>query len=104
MAYPTTSDGLTPNMLKSQTATIHEQAAGATIPIEVLQRAFQNIYDTMDAIDAFKLKALASMKTTVGTLSTEVEKSKGYIARAEGVAQARIKGPEASPFAPIESR
>jgi hypothetical protein len=41
----------------------------------------------------------------VDTLSTEVEKSKGYIARAEGVEQARIKGPaEASPFAPIESR
>jgi len=77
----------TGKLLKSQTATIHEQAAGATIPIEVLQRAFQNIYDTMDTIDAFKLKALDSMKTTVNLLGTEVEKSKGYIARAEGAAQ-----------------
>jgi hypothetical protein len=41
----------------------------------------------MDAIDTFKLKALDSMKTTVNTLSSEVEKSKGYIARAEGAAQ-----------------
>jgi hypothetical protein len=41
----------------------------------------------MDAIDTFKLKALDSMKTTVNTLSNEVEKSKGYIARAEGAAQ-----------------
>ncbi len=40
----------------------------------------------MDAVDAFKLKALDSMKTTVETLSNEVEKSKGYIARAEGAA------------------
>jgi uncharacterized protein YaaN involved in tellurite resistance len=77
----------TGKLLKSQTATIHEQAAGATIPIETLQRAFQNIYDTMDTIDAFKLKALDSMKTTVNLLGTEVEKSKGYIARAEGAAQ-----------------
>jgi len=77
----------TGKLLKSQTATIHEQAAGATIPIDVLQRAFQNIYDTMDTIDAFKLKALDSMKTTVNLLGTEVEKSKGYIARAEGAAQ-----------------
>jgi uncharacterized protein YaaN involved in tellurite resistance len=77
----------TGKLLKSQTATIHEQAAGATIPIEVLQRAFQNIYDTMDTIDAFKMKALDSMKTTVNLLGTEVEKSKGYIARAEGAAQ-----------------
>ena len=77
----------TGKLLKSQTATIHEQAAASTIPVETLQRAFQNIYDTMDAIDTFKLKALDSMKTTVNTLSNEVEKSKGYIARAEGAAQ-----------------
>ena len=30
----------------------------ATIPLETLSRAFQNIYDTMDSIDTFKLKAL----------------------------------------------
>jgi uncharacterized protein YaaN involved in tellurite resistance len=89
-ALNTTTAGIidsTGKLLKSQTATIHEQAASATIPIEVLQRAFQNIYDTMDAIDTFKLKALDSMKTTVNTLGNEVEKSKGYIARAEGAAQ-----------------
>lgn len=83
----------TGKLLKSQTATIHEQAAASTIPVETLQRAFQNIYDTMDAIDTFKLKALDSMKTTVGTLSNEVEKSKGYIARAEGTAQNKLSGP-----------
>ncbi|KQN25398.1 toxic anion resistance protein [Sphingomonas sp. Leaf33] len=88
----------TGKLLKSQTATIHEQAAASTIPIETLQRAFQNIYDTMDAIDVFKLKALDSMKTTVTTLSNEVEKSKGYIARAEGQAQARVAGPATDQF------
>ncbi|WP_073976319.1 toxic anion resistance protein, partial [Erythrobacter donghaensis] len=77
----------TGTMLKDQTAKIHEQAASATIPVETLQRAFQNIYDTMDNIDTFKVKALDSMKTTVDTLSKEVEKSKGYIARAEGASQ-----------------
>ena len=82
----------TGEMLKTQTAAIHEQAASSTIPLETLQRAFQNIYDTMDNIDAFKLKALESMKTTVNTLSNEVEKSKGYIARAEGAAQAGSSG------------
>lgn len=78
----------TGELLKSQTAQIHEQAASSTIPIETLQRAFQNIYDTMDNIDTFKLKALENMKTTVNVLSSEVEKSKGYIARSEGQAQA----------------
>ncbi|MDB5680701.1 MAG: toxic anion resistance protein, partial [Sphingomonas bacterium] len=88
----------TGKLLKSQTAQIHEQAAASTIPVEVLQRAFQNIYDTMDAIDDFKLKALDSMKTTVTTLTSEVEKSKGYIARAEGQAQAALSGPSADTF------
>jgi hypothetical protein len=54
----------------------------------------------MDAVDTFKLKALDSMKTTVDSLSGEIEKSRAYIARAEGQAQAKISGPAqaASPF------
>jgi uncharacterized protein YaaN involved in tellurite resistance len=75
-------------LLRENTARIHEQAVGATIPLETLSRAFQNIYDTMDAIDTFKMKALDSMKQTSIALEQEVEKSKGYIARAEGQAQA----------------
>lgn len=78
----------TSTMLRDNTAKIHEQAASSTIPMETLQRAFQNIYDTMDEVDTFKLRALDSMKQTVEVLSGEVEKSKGYIARAEGQAQA----------------
>ncbi len=80
----------TSTLLRDQTGKIHEQAASSTIPLETLQRAFQNIYDTMDNIDTFKVKALESMKQTVTTLSAEVEKSKGYIARAEGAAQAQL--------------
>jgi uncharacterized protein YaaN involved in tellurite resistance len=92
----------TGEMLKTQTAKIHEQAASSTIPIETLQRAFQNIYLTMDQIDTFKAKALISMKTTVTTLENEVEKSKGYIARAEGQSQAALESQSASPFTPVE--
>jgi uncharacterized protein YaaN involved in tellurite resistance len=93
----------TGELLRTQTGAIHEQAASSTIPLETLQRAFQNIYDTMDQIDAFKLQALGNMKQTVDTLGKEVEKSKGYIARAEGVNQAKLEG-AASPFTPIESK
>jgi uncharacterized protein YaaN involved in tellurite resistance len=93
----------TGEMLKTQTGAIHEQAASSTIPLETLQRAFQNIYDTMDQIDQFKLQALGNMKQTVETLGKEVEKSKGYIARAEGVNQAKLEG-TASPLTPIDSK
>ena len=93
----------TGEMLRTQTGAIHEQAASSTIPIETLQRAFLNIYETMDQIDQFKLQALGNMKQTVETLGKEVEKSKGYIARAEGVNQAKLEG-ATSPFTPIESK
>lgn len=95
-ALNTTTAGVidsTSTMLRNQTGEIHKQAASATIPIETLKRAFENIYATMDSIDTFKMEALASMKETVETLSGEVEKSRGYIARAEGASQAQIKGP-----------
>ena len=78
----------TGTLLRENTAAIHEQAANSTIPLETLSRAFQNIYDTMDAIDTFKMKALDHMKQTSDALDKEVEKSRGYIARAEGQAQA----------------
>ena len=86
----------TGKLLRDNTAKIHEQAAASTIPLETLQRAFQNIYDTMDEVDNFKVKALASMKQTVEVLTDEVEKSKGYIARAEGQAQASRAAAEPS--------
>jgi uncharacterized protein YaaN involved in tellurite resistance len=91
----------TGSLLKSQSGEIHKQAASSTIPLETLQRAFQNIYDTMDTIDRFKLEALGNMKQTVDTLSREVEKSRGYIARAEGVEQNRLAG-QASPLTALE--
>ncbi len=91
----------TGTLLKTTTAQIHEQAAGSTIPLETLKRAFQNIYDTMDSIDTFKAKALVSMKTTVDSLGAEVEKSRGYIARTEGASQARLASQADNPFAPV---
>ena len=93
----TTTAGIidsTGELLKSNTAMIHEQAAASTIPVETLQRAFQNVYQTMDAIDTFKMKSLEAMKTTVDTLSVEVEKSRAYVARAQGQAEAQIAGPQ----------
>tara|TARA_R100001244_G_scaffold44182_13_gene40057 strand:- start:34168 stop:35373 length:1206 start_codon:yes stop_codon:yes gene_type:complete len=104
-ALNTTTAGVidsTSEMLKNQTGQIHEQAASATIPLETLQRAFQNVYDTMDNIDTFKLKALENMKQTVNSLSGEIEKSKGYIARSEGQAKAQLEGPSENPLSALE--
>ena len=78
----------TSEMLRDQSAAIHQQAASGTIDIAKLQQAFQNIYQTMDTIADFKLKALDSMQTTVNTLTSEVDKSRAYLERARGTAEA----------------
>lgn len=82
----------TGQMLKDNTAQIHQQAAGSTIPLETLSRAFQNIYDTMDSIDSFKVQALDNMKQTVVALENEVGKSRAYIARAQGQSEGAASG------------
>jgi uncharacterized protein YaaN involved in tellurite resistance len=80
-------------MLKDQTAQIHQQAASSTISIETLQTAFQNIYDTIDAVDAYKLEAVQSMQTTVDALQDQIGKADKYLARTRaGEAQKTIGG------------
>ena len=49
---------------------------------------------TMDAIDSFKVQALDSMAATIGTLETEVTKSRAYLDRVERQDQ---HGPPGSP-------
>lgn len=71
----------TSQLLKDNSVRIQEQAASATIGLPQLQAAFQNIYDTMNAIDTFKAKALDTMAATISTLETEVVKSKEYLDR-----------------------
>lgn len=93
----------TGKLLRENTAMIHEQAASAAIPLETLSRAFQNIYDTMDAIDTFKVKALDSMKATSEALEKEVQKSKGYIARAEGQNQAKLTAQDPGLLSALEA-
>ena len=79
----TTSDMIqrTSEMLRDNSVQVQQQAASATIGLPQLQAAFQNIYQTMDAIDAFKVQALDSMAATIGTLENEVTKSRDYLER-----------------------
>src|SRR5262245_59969106 len=71
----------TSEMLKTQSARIHEQAASSTIEVEKLKTAFANVYHTMDAISEFKGKALTSMQQTVDALTGEVAKARTYLDR-----------------------
>ncbi|MDI9628622.1 MAG: toxic anion resistance protein [Acidobacteriota bacterium] len=72
----------TSEMLRDNSVTIQQQAASSTVSVESLQKAFANVYQTMDSIDSFKIEALNTMSQTIGTLETEVAKSRAYLERA----------------------
>ncbi len=71
----------TSGMLRKQTGQIHEQAASSTIEVDKLRRAFENVYQTMEAIATFKTRSLESMSKTVDSLSNEVTKARTYLDR-----------------------
>ena len=68
-------------MLKRQTAQVHEQASSSSVDLEKLQKSFNNIYETMQAIDAFKVKALGNMQQTLHVLTQEVDRAQTYLDR-----------------------
>jgi uncharacterized protein YaaN involved in tellurite resistance len=68
-------------MLRQQSGEVMQQAASSTVELEQLQKAFDNIYATMDEIDAFKAKALDSMARTIDTLSASLDKSRDALER-----------------------
>jgi uncharacterized protein YaaN involved in tellurite resistance len=88
----------TAQMLRQQTAETATLAASATVSLEKLQSAFNNIYATMDTIDSFKVTALDSMRKTIDALSAEVARAQDYMerARAAELAQARANSLVAS--------
>jgi uncharacterized protein YaaN involved in tellurite resistance len=84
----------TSQLLRQQTVDIASQAASATINIEKLQSAFNNIYATIDTIDTFKLAALDNMRKTIDTLSAEIARAEVYVERARSAELASARASE----------
>ncbi|MGN6605967.1 MAG: toxic anion resistance protein [Jatrophihabitans sp.] len=83
-ALNTTTSNLieaTSNQLRIQGAQINEQASSATIDVQKLQQAFENVFQTMDAIDTFRTQAVDSMAQTVQALEGQIERAKPYLER-----------------------
>jgi uncharacterized protein YaaN involved in tellurite resistance len=83
-ALNTTTSNLieaTSTQLRVQGGQINEQAASSTIDIEKLQAAFDNVFQTMDALDTFRAQAVDSMAQTVTALEGQIERAKPYLER-----------------------
>jgi uncharacterized protein YaaN involved in tellurite resistance len=71
----------TGELLRQQTARVHEQAISTGVSIETLQHAFDNVFATMDSIDSYRVKAVESMAKTVDALEQQISRSKSYVDR-----------------------
>ena len=71
----------TSTMLKDQSTRVAEQAISASVSVETLQKAFDNVFQALDTVDTYKIKALDSMKQTVDALDATAEKAKPYLDR-----------------------
>jgi uncharacterized protein YaaN involved in tellurite resistance len=71
----------TSQQLRVQGAEINQQAASSTIDVAKLQAAFDNVFQTMDAIDTFRAQAVDSMGQTVTALEGQIERAKPYLER-----------------------
>jgi uncharacterized protein YaaN involved in tellurite resistance len=95
-ALNTTTSNLiesTSNQLKIQGTEINQQAASSTIDVQKLQAAFDNVFETMDAIDTFRAQATDSMAQTVTALEGQIERAKPYLERTrrgEGAQQTQL--------------
>ena len=79
----TTSDLIVSSseLLRSQGAAIHKNAAQATVDPTKLQQAFDNVFQAMDEIDRFKAEAAQSMKQTVQVLEGQVSRARRQLER-----------------------
>ncbi|WP_193105511.1 toxic anion resistance protein [Brachybacterium sp. FME24] len=79
-----TTDSLidrTSQMLADNTQKIQEQAATSGVSPETLQKAFDNLFTTMDGIDAFRTQANENFLTTVTALEHQVGRAQPYLDR-----------------------
>ncbi len=71
----------TSEQLRIQGAAINQQAASSTVDVAKLQAAFENVFQTMDALDTFRAQAVDSMAQTVQALEGQIQRAQPYLER-----------------------
>jgi uncharacterized protein YaaN involved in tellurite resistance len=104
-ALNTTTSNLivsTSQMLKTQSAEIAQESSSSTISLDSLEQAFQNVYDTIDALDTYKIKAVDTMQQTVTALQNSLAQAQKYLDRAkpEGSDGTSVGAEGSAPAAP----
>lgn len=78
----------TSQLLKQQTARVHEQATSSGVAVATLQRAFDNIFATLDEIESFRQRANASFAETIGSLEQQLQTAQPRLDRIRSLEEA----------------
>lgn len=71
----------TSSLLRQQGAQIQQQASTATIDVNRLQAAFDNIYAALDDVSTYRMKALDTFAQTTAALQQQVDSANTYLDR-----------------------
>lgn len=102
-----TTDSLidrTSKMLADNSVKIQEQAATSGVSPETLQKAFDNLFTTMDGIDAFRTQANQNFLATVNSLEQQVQRATPYLERMQKERSEHAEIEDAANLLEIEDR
>ncbi|OAL83772.1 hypothetical protein AY605_08415 [Acinetobacter sp. SFD] len=80
MINSTTEDLIvsTSKMLNQQTRDIQIQSSNSVINVEKLQTAFEQIFETIDLVNDFKVKSLPNLQKSMNHLATQLHRAQYY--------------------------
>ena len=81
----------TSKLLKTQGAQIQAQAGSATINIDRLKAAFDNIYSALDDVSTYRLRALDTFERSIVSLQTQVDGAQKYLDKERSRASADVQ-------------
>lgn len=80
----TTNDMIdrTSQLLRENAGRVQEQAVNSGVSIDTLQRAYDNLFATLDQVDSFRKTANQNFATTIDRLQAQVASAEPYMERA----------------------
>ena len=81
----------TSKLLKTQGAQIQAQAGSATISVDRLKAAFDNIYSALDDVSTYRLRALDTFERSIVTLQGQVDGAQKYLDKERSRASAEVQ-------------
>lgn len=80
----TTNDMIdrTSQLLRQNAGRVQEQAVTSGVSIETLQRAYDNLFATLDEVESFRKSANENFATSIDRLQSQVDSAEPYLERA----------------------